>query len=700
MLLVALAALSFQAAPPLDTTALYDSPATEALVERVVRAGSRVPPELRDYRAEIRTGVYLSLRSDSAAGGETPVTVDEFAGDVRWARDGGLLQTLRGHRVRLRIPVVYTVGGALEAPWVIPHLYGSRIDVFTFAATPRRPGRRRVSRALHPFSEIGRPYYRFTAGDTTRIRVGDRTVRLLHVEVRPVRPPPEGRQLVVGGFDVDLDLAAVARARIGFTDGAGERGFSQVGVFFDLENGLWQDRFWLPYRQRRELQLASPLLGGSGALRLVTHFSGYRLNTGWRPDSAGAERLVRDFASDSAFWGWDDAGADAAEWDIADFADLRRRVGAEASLDTTGMRTALHYERVDHLFRFNRVEGLFVGAGGRLEPRDPDGRWSLYGTAGWAAAEETARGEARARWQRPGAPWSANVGAYRRLRDTRSFRPVFDADWAHSLSAALGGYDVRDYLDAAGAEAWADRRWGNWTLSAGARWERQDSVGRNTDHYLFGEAEDFPPVGSIDPGTHAALEGEVRYARGSGAFGVGDGAVASLRGEQGVGDFRVARVIGALSARRSAGPLTLATRVDAGHVFGAAPPQMLLRFGEAEGLAAYAPNQFGGSSAAVGRARLLVGIPPRGSEPLARSGMFVVPPIRPALVISGSAAWAGVEDASRTALLRSGATVTDGVEATLGAGVSVFDDTVSAEWVWPAGRFGERELRVGLVRWF
>ncbi|HEU4884912.1 MAG TPA: hypothetical protein VFT45_21820, partial [Longimicrobium sp.] len=103
---------------------IFDAPETRALVTRVMQSGSTIPAGLDDYRADMGATVYLSLRSDTAQGGELPVTVDEFAGEVRWERDGDLQQLVQGHRVRMLAPAPYTIGSMIEAPWVVPHLYG------------------------------------------------------------------------------------------------------------------------------------------------------------------------------------------------------------------------------------------------------------------------------------------------------------------------------------------------------------------------------------------------------------------------------------------------------------------------------------------------------------------------------------------------------------------------------------------------
>ena len=692
-------------APPISealSDTIFDTPGTRALVERTIRAGTVVPAELRDYRANMNAAIHLSLRTDSAQGGELPVTVDELAGEVRWER-GGFEQTIRGHRVRQLSPTPYTVASALEAPWIVPHLYGNTIDAFSLSAN--NPRRTRVARAVHPFSWRGIDFYRYASGDPVRVRTSQGTVTLVPIEVRRRANVPDTARTVAGTFYVDVDRAAVARARFGFTDPGGGLLFGQSGTYFELENALVENRFWLPYRQRRELQFSAPLFGGAVAVRTVTAFTGYEVNTGWRPAEPGG-RLVWALApGDTVFRDWArTVGEAAGEADIADFGDLREAV-RPVDPDAGPIRVAPGFERGDHFFRFNRVEGAYLGLGGRVQPRDPDRRtWSLYGTAGYAFAESAVRGEASVRLHpRPATPdaarWTFSATGYRRLRDTQAFRPSLEWDLGYTLSAALAGYDVRDYYDAAGGELQALRRRGPFSFRLGGRFERQDSVQRNTDSYFFGTASNFPLVAPADAGTHAAAEAELRFARGAGALSVGNSLMASLRGEAGFGDFRVQRLVALLSARRSGRYVTLVTRGDAGIVVGEAPPQFLFRFGGTEGLRGYDRNEFGGSTALLGRGRLLLHLPPYGNRPLYRSGLFVFPPLRAALVGSLDAGWSSVSDDSETSLLRLGARETDGARWSYGAGLSFFEDAVAIEHVWP-GDGGEGKWYIGFVQWF
>jgi hypothetical protein len=691
--------------PVADTsTAIFDAPGTRALVERVIRAGSQVPAGLDDYTARMNAAIYLSIRADSAQNGEVPVTIDEFAGQVRWARGEDLEQRITGHRVRMLAPTPYTVGSLLESPWVIPHLYGNTISVFSLSATPG--ARTRVSVAVHPFSWRGLDFYHYTAGDTVRVRTQQGVTTLVPITVRQRAGITDTARTVAGTFYVDVDRAAVARARFGFVERQGRLIATESGIYFELENGLVGGKYWLPYRQRREIQVSSPLFGGAAAIRMVTALSDFQVNAGARPAQTG-QRLVRSLApGDTAFADFSRAvGEFASSADIADFSDLHAAV-RPPSANPGPVRVSLRYERTDHLFRYNRVEGAFLGLGLRLEPGDPERRgWDVYATGGWAFAEGTPRGELSLRWHpQPriaGAPrYTLAATGYRRLRDLQVFRPPLQWDLGYTLGAALAGYDVRDYLDATGGELQLARRGGPFLAMLGGRFERQDSVSRNVSGGIFGGVStDFPELAAVDPGTHAAAEGELRWARGAGALSLGNSLLASLRGELGFADFRTQRVTALLSFRRTGKYVTLIGRGDAGIVAGTAPPQFLFRFGGTEGLRGFERNEFGGSQAALGRGRVLLHLPPYGSQPIARAAGFIIPPLRPAIVVSADAGWSDVSDASRPALVRLGSQVTDGVRWSYGTGLSIFQDALSVEYVRPGGG-GKGKWYVGFVTTF
>lgn len=686
-----------------DTTgAIYDTPDTRALVERAIAESGEVPAELNDYRAMVHTEMYISLAPDSSVGGDLPASVDEIVSEVRWSDQEFLHQSVLGHRSRILVPLPYTLATLRETPWVIPHLYGS--SIFTPFA-----GRRAVS----PFGRLGPQYYSYATDDPIRLRVQGELVTLVPVVVRPRVEAGAEVQLVVGTFFVDADRGSVARARFGFQSRSGDlpRTLGQIETFLELENGLWEGRFWLPYRQRREVVFTSRLLGGAVGARVVSEFQEFDINRGWSPSGERVRLTWSDTAGSRAFADWDGTlGEEAGEYSIADFADLRLAT-ATADPDAGPVTAQLHYRQGGHLFRYNRVEGPYLGLGGRVVPTSLDpGRWEVYGTAGWAFAEQTVRGELAVSTGEAVAPSSTRpvdhgfrAAAYRRLNPIVPFRPTYAWEWIYTLPAAFWGSDERDYYDAAGAEAFGTIRAGRWSGRYGGRVERQDSVSVNTNRFLFGEAADFPPLAGAEPGTHAALEVGGGYTVGPGAFGIGNSLVAQADAEVGLGDFRFNRIVGLLSGRRAMGPLTLAARVDGGHSWGEVPPQRLFRFGSLEGLRGYEPNEFGGSTALLGRSRLLIGLPPRSTQPIARIGMFLVPPLRPALVLLGETGWSRVDEELADELARLGSVETQGWRSAVGAGFSILEDALTIERLWPVGAGSEgREPRwyFGLTYWY
>jgi hypothetical protein len=681
---------------------VFDTPATELLVRRAIQASAQVPADLLDYRSTVRSSLFLTIASDTVAGGDLPGTVDEVVSEVRWNRQGSLHQTVLGHRTRVLVPLPYTLATILQQPWVIPHLYGSAI--FTPFAGPQ---------AVNPFGARGPEFYSYEADDPVRLRVQGELVTLVPIRVRPRFLPTDDRTVVVlGTFYVDQDRAAVAQARYGFAGGRGDlpRTLGSIETYLELENGLWQGRYWLPFRQRRDIYLSSPLLGGGAVARVVNQFTDYDFNQGWFADGPRVQ-LAWPAAQPGAFAGWEQAvGEDAARYAVTDFSDLRFAVQAEG-VGPQRTRAQIHYARGNHLFRYNRVEGPYVGLGARVVPPNPlRNRWELYGTGGWAFAEGTARGELAFRWgasaapspQRP-ADLGGEVAVYRRLIDLQSFRPTHEWDLIYTLPAALWGTDVRDYHDATGASAFLSTRRGRWSGRAGGRVERHDSVRVNTTRFLFGTAPEFGPLAEIEPGLHAALESSAGYALGPGAFGVGNSTVLRADAEVGVADFGFTRLTGLASVRYSLGPLTLANRTDGGHTFGSPPPQRLFRFGGFEGLRGYEPNEFGGSTALLTRSRLLLGLPPRSTQPLTRAGMFLVPPLRPSLVFLAESGWSWIEDDLVDQLARIRARPTNGARTSVGVGLSIFDDAITVERLQPVGAdAGERRARwyVGLTYWY
>src|SRR5262249_18342071 len=118
------------------------------------------------------------------------------------------------------------------------------------------------------------------------------------------------------------------------------------------------------------------------------------------PDSSPHARVVVTWAptdSVDSFSEWRSAiGGATSAVRAADFADLappaRRAAGPPPLLLFSGW--------LDRIFRFNRVEGLYVGIAPKVEFRSAAPGLSAGVFGGWAFTEQTARGGAFASWNR------------------------------------------------------------------------------------------------------------------------------------------------------------------------------------------------------------------------------------------------------------------------------------------------------------
>ncbi|HET7041890.1 MAG TPA: hypothetical protein VFI13_07715, partial [Gemmatimonadales bacterium] len=94
---------------------------------------------------------------------------------------------------------------------------------------------------------------------------------------------------------------------------------------------------------------------------------------------------------------------------------------------------------------------------------------------------------------------------------------------------------------------------------------------------------------------------------------------------------------------------------------------------------------------------------PRSTRPLGRVGYFLIPPLRPSLVLVGESGWSRIDDSLRDELSLLRARPTDGALTSLGVGVSFLDDAVTIERLEPVGpSASERSGRwyAGLTYWY
>ncbi len=317
----------------------------------------------------------------------------------------------------------------------------------------------------HPLSPAGLAAYDYALGDSLAIRTarGETVVR----EVQ-VRPRSFARPLVVGTLYLDAVTAQLVRFRFSFTPAAYlDRQLEDISIV--LENSLYEQRYWLPYRQEVEIRRRTSWLDfpARGIIRGRWEIEGYDLNVPL-PDALfqgpAIAGLLHPRPADSSWTtplGKAIAG-EAAPVNQQDMDALRveveRIAGARALSGLSSRRLAAG--SVSDVVHVNRVQGLTLGFGGVLGLRASriQVRPSLaYGTsdhrvtgaltvaAGLGATQVTARRlPPHPRLQRPagdraGGQLPAGPG---RRQGLRRLRPAPGRD-RRAAAAAERAFDAR-----------------------------------------------------------------------------------------------------------------------------------------------------------------------------------------------------------------------------------------------------------------
>lgn len=585
MLLPLLAALALQAAAP-DT---LPSPAPEALRSAYLDEGARetvrrvrerrqvVDRSITAYRALARERISVGLR---AMRRDRVLFRREIAANVLWRRDGeGTIEVLGARRV---IPMVF------PEPSIPDDLRSDAPDLaFDPAGDNVLLGFGGEDFFVHPLEEGSEDHYRFGSGDTTRIRLPDgRTLRLLELRVAPRRTDA---RLVRGTFMIDAETHSPVRGvfelarEVDLERDLGEDDEDIPGAlkpiigrvrYLTIEYGLWEGRWWLPRllavdivaqaggmvdipvlyeRSYEDFVVTGEDAVGTVAAALPAggeeddgrdERSGRRCRNGGcgrfsvRLPADTTELLRSEYLPPSIYA---EGEALVTEGELRELADV---LGIRAPGASPWHRPEFRFSYLrPALLRFNRVEGLALGA--RVEA-DP-GPVELDATLWLPTAALEPVGELAA--TRQGFRARHRLALYRRLAavdpDPRAL------GFGSSLAALLLGRDDSDYFRSLGAELRGESVRGGvldyrWRLFA----ERQRSADRATDlsvPHLLGRGPGFPENILADAADQLGGAVELRWARGLDPQGLRWSADAAVTAE--TGDFRFARPsLGALVA--------------------------------------------------------------------------------------------------------------------------------------------------------
>lgn len=373
-----------------DSLSEWNDPRVLELVRqaRDIRQSTAADSSLRSYRAEARGFVYFMVdRTDN--GERTLVKADQVALEVFWRSPGDTRQRIVGMRDEKVLPT--NIRYHLDHLTIVQDEFGDLIRIGDGDE---------VEAVLHPAAPgAERSYdYRLTDSLTLAFAGARAPITVYEIEVRPRDLDQPG---FLGTLSVDRATGAIVRLNFSFTPA------SYVDPYLDyirisLENALWLDRHWLPYRQEAELRREVPALDflGGTVIRGRFRIADYRFNDSL-PDLLFAGRSVlraspRSLESfvfeDSLFSDLDREGLAPS----ADLEQIRQRAGALAlERALSGLPPVrLFWSSFSDGLRYNRAEGLFMGAGSAMRVPGPlplrlraHGGWSFGREAGSARLE-------------------------------------------------------------------------------------------------------------------------------------------------------------------------------------------------------------------------------------------------------------------------------------------------------------------------
>src|SRR3954466_14562094 len=341
---------------------IWNDARTTALVERATerRASQLADTALVDYKATAHG--YLTFLAQFGEGFPEPpkiVRADELGLEVYWRAPDLSKQRIMGRRDTLLLPT--------DINYHRDHL---GIVQNNFRNVIRLGEGDEVRDVPHPLSAAGLQAYDFAIRDSLQIRLGDRTLDVYEVRVRP---KDDRQPRTVGAVYINRESGEVVRMAFSFTRAALiDKELEDVSVV--LENALIEGRFWLPRRQEIEIRRTGSWLDypARGIIRGRWEICCYQVNTGVPASFFSGPEIVLAPAADRAqkpfpFVGQvlDSLPPDVravTDEDVRKVQEEARALVREQAL-ARSRSLALSARHVSDLARFNRVEGLALGTG-------------------------------------------------------------------------------------------------------------------------------------------------------------------------------------------------------------------------------------------------------------------------------------------------------------------------------------------------
>jgi hypothetical protein len=472
-----------------------------------------------------------------------------------------------------------------------------------------------------------------------------------------VRPVNFDRPGLIGTLYIDRDTWAIARMSFTFTP-VSYLDRRLTGLDVDIENALWDGRYWLPVRQVVEVRRSSLWLSFPIAATIRTeHTIGpYRINGALADSVPAGEKITSVSAARlESYDGWDSGlldgpvgDADTATIDMERIRTRAREIVGRQVVPTGRFRIWL--QGVSSLTRSRRAEGFRLGGGGEYSfPRGSARAWVGY-PFGHQLPELTMQLDFDL-----GADRLRVAGYHQRLTDIGPIQAASGV--TSSISLGINGEDFTDPYFADGARVNFFFPWLRGTSSISAAWERQTTPDLSTG------VEDARPIRPILDGDMWSMTASLRPRLPN---LVGAQVTGRLDTEGGAleGDGFVRWLLGVeFDSPMLGSPWAWEAEIGGALAVGRLPPQRLVLLGGRQTVPGYAFREWGGDQAFF--ARLL------GSRRVIGSWLN--------LRAFATAGWVGISSVSAGSAEFFGALPSDRIRPSIGAGVGVFNDLLRVD---------------------
>ncbi len=487
---------------------------------RGLRQATAIDSAFQAYQADARGYVYFFIdRPDSDE--RTLVKTDQLALEVFWRAPDQTTQRLVGRREAKTLPT--NINYHLDHLTVVQDDFGDRI---------RLGDGDEVEAVVHPVAPGADSIYDYRLADSLTLTLPSPApeIRVYELEIRPKDPEAPS---VIGSLFLERGTGAIVRLSFTFTPASYVDG-SLDYIRISMDNSVWDGKYWLPYSQEVELRREPPLIEllGGAVIRGRFEIRNYRFNPDL-PESlfrGGPVTTVpaaqrRSFPFESGLYDQlSDEGLDPSP-QIEAIREQARTVLGRQYLSGLN-RSRLHVPSASSVYRYNRAEGSFAGAGTsfRLGPT-----WRLLARGGYAFE----RNDGQIAVDLRSSPSRAGVGVgvwWNELHSAGGGLPGA-SNAVNTLSGLLTNRDYTDpYFTSGGVVRYGWGLGASSTLEVGAEWARHRS-GTNVVNGAPGgdpvaESGTSRPVLAVDEGDDRAVA--VTYATRTAARGFESSATARL----------------------------------------------------------------------------------------------------------------------------------------------------------------------------